>query len=70
MKLLNRNCFVCDSINGTSISIGKYYITSLGSLNLKLKVCKKCGSVFQNEIVDEETMGTYYKKFSNYLNQS
>lgn len=70
MKLLNRNCFVCDSINGTSISIGKYYIASLGSLNLKLKVCKKCGSVFQNEIVDEETMGTYYKKFSNYLNQS
>ena len=54
MKLLNRNCFVCDSINGTSISIGKYYITSLGSLNLKLKVCKKCSSVFQNEIVEEQ----------------
>ena len=70
MKFIKRNCFVCDSANGTSISIGTYSIASLGSLNLKLKVCKTCGSVFQDEIIDEETMGTYYKNFSNYLNQA
>jgi len=69
VSLSYRKCNVCGSLN----SIEKYSqptesIAGIGDIDYhhKIRVCNDCGFVFVSPILDEETILSYYKNYSNY----
>jgi len=67
----NRKCIICGSLRSTE----KYdqpmgSIAGIGDINYhhKIQVCNDCGFVFVSPILDEKTILSYYKDFSNYEN--
>jgi SAM-dependent methyltransferase len=71
MKLLNRNCSVCNSDNFTEVFHQKYEsITAFGGAGYSQNVviCKNCGFTYSNPSPSSEELSKYYQMFSNYEN--
>jgi SAM-dependent methyltransferase len=67
---IQRNCFLCDTSEGSLFLNEKWDVLGMGVIEKGFRCCENCGLILQDPAVPPESMLYYYKKFSNYTNQS
>jgi SAM-dependent methyltransferase len=68
MNTMARVCICCEGDSGYQIPLGSWSIAGVGEVGLAIRICARCGAVFQDPAPTPKVMERYYKNYSNYTN--